>query len=648
MDNEEKPPKGEGTPQKTHSGREPREKIPNNVEKESGSGGASAGTPSCIGERNGNVLVIEYINWDQSYDHIAKKYEEYGNIKEIRLEPVMSKEGWRTFISYSNVDEAKIALKFLVDEGRANYTLIEKPPTHLEVYYPSKFMDAQKVKMDRKPDSPEWLIATSCADNCNLIKMSKYLQRQVGGIDKKDITRFGRKSVLIHAKSPTQSIMLSKMKIEPNSVVKEIKPHYSFSYAKGVIYDRNVYEFTEEEILDMSDACVWKVFKVPNTNLVTVTFKNSKIPPYLHFENIRSEVRPFKPRPLQCFNCFGFGHPSRACTRDKLCMVCSKAFHGECSGTATCANCKKNHSARDKICPILQKEQEAVLLAQTSHINLGFAKKLLAKSNGYADALGKKTPSNTQPSQQPRNQPSNAQPSQHRSQKTLLKHHPRSTSMNNIVTQQSTIKQWSSHKELDQESNSKACDQRLRKSLSLSQLQVHPAPQASPSEAPTFEASQASPSKLSQVSSEAPQASPTEATQASFAEASQPVSSPVLGKFAGRLKKDVSSLVEIHQSDDGDMETSIPDLKRSRTPSSSPPPSPSQSPPVPTSNRYGALASENEALDGPVPHGPSNSTHKTKSVNPGGNKSSKNPPMKPNISRERASVRKPFKKIIKK
>ena len=152
------------------------------------------------------------------------------------------------------------------------------------------------------------------------------------------------------------------MAIDRGSILKQIKPHYNFSYGKGVVFNEHLYEFSEDEIIQMSPDTVWKVFKVPNSkNMIIVTFKNSDVPSHLYFENIRVKVREFRPRPLQCFNCYQYGHPSRICTRAKLCNVCSQTFHGECDKPAQCANCKGNHRPSDRECHIFKLEQEAIM-----------------------------------------------------------------------------------------------------------------------------------------------------------------------------------------------------------------------------------------------------------------------------------------------
>ena len=257
---------------------------------------ASGGNHSYKIKGSGNTIYVEPIPLEQNYENIAEAFNKFGQVKEIRVKLVSRKQVWEAWITYSVQENALKACKEIQSNvENVNCSLVEKPPGKLDVYKPSEWKEISPTslgRLERSPKPPEWLIATARGENCNLIKMSKYLQRQVGGINRSDISRFGRNSVLIHAKSPTQSVMLKNMKIEANSLLKEIKPHYNFSYAKGVIFDSNVYDFSEEEILEMSPDSVWKVFKVPKSKMVILTFEDTSVPNYVHFENIRTEVQP--------------------------------------------------------------------------------------------------------------------------------------------------------------------------------------------------------------------------------------------------------------------------------------------------------------------------------------------------------------------
>ena len=93
------------------------------------------------------------------------------------------------------------------------------------------------------------------------------------------------------------------------------------------------------------------------------------------------KVCPYRQRLLQCFNCYGFGHVSDVCTRDKICQFCSQPEHGECTRPRVYANCRESHDSRNKSCNIFKKEQEALLLSAAEPISVGHAKKLLSQQS---------------------------------------------------------------------------------------------------------------------------------------------------------------------------------------------------------------------------------------------------------------------------
>ena len=121
------------------------------------------------------------------------------------------KQVWEAWVTFFNQEDALKAYKEILSNVEyANCQIVEKSPSKLDIYKPEEWKEASRTnpgKVERSPN-PEWLIATAHGENCNLIKMSKYLQRKVGGINKSDIKRFGRHSVLIHTKSTKQSLML--------------------------------------------------------------------------------------------------------------------------------------------------------------------------------------------------------------------------------------------------------------------------------------------------------------------------------------------------------------------------------------------------------------------------------------------------------
>ena len=222
---------------------------------------------------------------------------------------------------------------------------------------------------------------------------------KVGGIQSGDIKRFGKAKVLIHAKSETQSLMLSHLKAETDEMLKEIKPHMDFSYGRGVVFDRDLYEFDEGEILDMCPVQVFHVKKLRGTSLIVLTFNSPDPPSNIVIENERIAVRPFKRKPLQCFTCYKFGHPSATCRGAQLCTVCSSPIHGVCTDAPKCINCGQGHESRDKDCPSYKAEEAALRKSKTDHISVNYAKRLLGHTRTYSQIL-KKQPSRSQ-AQQP-------------------------------------------------------------------------------------------------------------------------------------------------------------------------------------------------------------------------------------------------------
>ena len=75
------------------------------------------------------------------------------------------------------------------------------------------------------------------------------------------------------------------MKIEAFSMQKEFKLHYNNTYAKGVTIDDSLISLQER--LEMSPDFIWKIFKVPNSKKVILTFWDANVPNYLG-ENIRT------------------------------------------------------------------------------------------------------------------------------------------------------------------------------------------------------------------------------------------------------------------------------------------------------------------------------------------------------------------------
>ena len=289
------------------------------------------------------ILHIKNVPICSNYESISSAFSKFGIIREIRMKDniMESWDAWLSFDTHAAAFEANKDLgKVDIDGCKVTGSLSDHVPRNLEIYKPSEWNEKPKgssLQACRTPKPPTWIIAYGNNDRYNYYKMKKCIQKRVGSIRSCDISGYGKQSVLIHAKSETQDLLLCNMK--KDDIVKNIKPQIQFSYGRGVVFDKDLYEFSEEEILEMCPYSIWKVSKVPKANMIIFNFDIPNVPDHVYIENERVHIRPYKPRPMQCLNCFGFGHPAKYCKNDRVCGNCSALAHGDCSLNLKCVNC---------------------------------------------------------------------------------------------------------------------------------------------------------------------------------------------------------------------------------------------------------------------------------------------------------------------
>ena len=341
--------------------------------------------PSAKGKLNSatsSILHAKPIPLDWSFDVIYEEFSRFGNIKEIRNRLGNNYQYFESWIIFSSDEDALRAYNdFNSTCINVSFAVPANVPKLVDIYRPYIPVEDLKtsVKLERLPIPPRWLILSSRSERGNLFKIKQFIGQKLGHVNSPDISRFGKDSFLVHTKSDAQAVMLLNMKLDTKSLVKGVKPHFTFSYAKGVLFNEDIYELSENEILTMCPDNVWKIFKVPKSNMIVLTFMDSIVPHEIIMENEIIKVRPYRQRPLQCFNCFGFAHVSDVCTRAKICQFCSQPEHGACIKPRVFANCRESHDSRNKSCNIFKKEQEALLLSAAEHISIGHAKKLLSQ-----------------------------------------------------------------------------------------------------------------------------------------------------------------------------------------------------------------------------------------------------------------------------
>ncbi|KAH7956346.1 hypothetical protein HPB52_008438 [Rhipicephalus sanguineus] len=124
----------------------------------------------------------------------------------------------------------------------------------------------------------------------------------------------------------------------------------------------------------------------------------SHVPPArVHLSRMAFEVRPFRPRQLQCLRCGRYGHITAACRRLERCLRCGDHNRKDASYTSKvkCLHCGRRHSADSAECQLWQRGRrlttiKASSLTYLSHRDAQAA--LRSSSSGtsksYAAAVG--------------------------------------------------------------------------------------------------------------------------------------------------------------------------------------------------------------------------------------------------------------------
>lgn len=137
----------------------------------------------------------------------------------------------------------------------------------------------------------------------------------------------------------------------------------------GIIRDVDL-ELSEEEVSDAikcpNDIQILSVKRLQRrdenswmpSEVVKVGFRGSYLPSFINVDCLRAKVEPFVFPVTQCSNCWKFGHVKMRCSSKKI--VCPKCTedHNNCEVTTfKCVNCKGDHMALNRSCPVYTRER---------------------------------------------------------------------------------------------------------------------------------------------------------------------------------------------------------------------------------------------------------------------------------------------------
>ena len=275
---------------------------------------------------------------------------------------------------------------------------------------------------ESKVDWPKFIVIT--ADDKALAKASPFLidksiQSVAGTV--KHITKQRNGNLLVECDRQQQSVNLLKCKHIGDIEVK-VFPHTVLNTSKGILRDKdkNLHLLADDVILNnLKDQGVIGVRrfiikregKEIKTHTFLLTFNTPTVPPKIKLGYIIANVDFYYPAPLRCYSCQKFGHGSSNCRGHKTCVRCAYQFNctddddnerylhlnHQCTATPKCANCKGNHSASSKECPIYKRESEIIKIKVEKRMSYPDARTLYNKSqeittltNTYASVITSK------------------------------------------------------------------------------------------------------------------------------------------------------------------------------------------------------------------------------------------------------------------
>ena len=349
------------------------------------------------------VLLCTNVDLSLDYEGMYEVLKRFGKVERIKMKLSSGNKHFDCYATFDDSNSANMASSNLkghsLNDSILNTKLYNIRNLEDDVYdFVPKTLDESRETEKAPKNKPTltWHVATFKEGNNNMLKASEAIQKKVGNIPFENLKRYG-KNILIKAGNATQATLLTHFKPSENGNVLTITPHKTFNTLKGVVFSRDLYDFSEEEILERCPPYVIQVKKLRGSNnTIWLTFSSKYLPDHIVINHSMIKVKKARSNPRQCHNCFEYGHILKHCKACKRCKVCSSehdVWDNACTLNKHCYHCKGNHSPSSRECPRHLFEQEVMEVANNQYISIGSAKRQVMGANKhrestYASVLG--------------------------------------------------------------------------------------------------------------------------------------------------------------------------------------------------------------------------------------------------------------------
>ncbi|GFX91012.1 uncharacterized protein TNCV_2283041 [Trichonephila clavipes] len=206
--------------------------------------------------------------------------------------------------------------------------------------------------------------------NVSPFLIQKAITASVGEV--KAIRKMRSGDLFIEVSSTKQALALASLKQLAHFDI-QVKQHATLNYSRGVISAADLYNVTEEEILEnMADQKVSAVRRITirwdgqvlKTKHLILTFATPDLPQSVKVACPHCPIRPYIPNPLRCFQCQSFGHSKTTCRGQPTCARCAEVGHEctDCKAREKYVNCKGDTPSYSRFCPTWSTEKEITAL----------------------------------------------------------------------------------------------------------------------------------------------------------------------------------------------------------------------------------------------------------------------------------------------
>ena len=237
---------------------------------------------------------------------------------------------------------------------------------------------------------PRFLIIKSIDPSKPVGKLSPFvIAKALKGLagELADIKKMRSGDLLVECTRRAQSDNLRKSTQLANLPI-QVLSHHSKNTCKGVIRSPDLSSVSEDEMLEeLQSQAVLAIKRITirrgdrtiPTNTFILTFDCPTPPKSIKAGYLNIEVRLYIPNPLRCFRCQKYGHGQSSCSGSQVCFRCGKEGHDgdSCHDRLQCANCKGNHMASSKECPMWSREKEVQKIKTERNCSFPEARKIL-------------------------------------------------------------------------------------------------------------------------------------------------------------------------------------------------------------------------------------------------------------------------------